>query len=71
MKKYFVTAGLLSTAAVLCGAILWAQSGSVKPSPFVASRAFADMKAMVDFGPRPAGSAAIEKTRLYIVAELK
>jgi Zn-dependent M28 family amino/carboxypeptidase len=71
MKKFSFTVGLLSLVAVLCGALLWAQSGSVKPSPFVASRAFADMKAMVDFGPRPAGSAAIEKTRTYIVTELK
>jgi len=37
----------------------------------MANRAFTDMKAMVDFGPRPAGSAAIEKTRAYILAELK
>jgi len=71
MKKATYTVGLLSLAAVLCGALVWAQSGSVKPSPFVASRAFADMKAMVDFGPRPAGSAAIDKTRTYILAELK
>jgi Zn-dependent M28 family amino/carboxypeptidase len=71
MKKLSFTVGLLSLAAVLCGALLLAQSGSAKPSPFDASRSFADMKAMVDFGPRPAGSTAIDKARLYIVAELK
>ena len=69
MKKLSFTVGLV--VALLCGAFLLAQSGSVKPSPFMANRAFTDMKAMVDFGPRPAGSAAIEKTRAYILAELK
>jgi len=68
MKKVTIAVGLLALAA---GAFVWAQSGSVKRSPFVANRAQADMKAMVDFGPRPAGSAAIDKTRAYIVAELK
>jgi glutaminyl-peptide cyclotransferase len=71
MKKLSFTAGLLSLLAVFCAGFLLAQSGSPKISPFLASRAYADMKAMVDLGPRPAGSAAIEKTRTYIVAELK
>jgi Zn-dependent M28 family amino/carboxypeptidase len=71
MKKLSFTAGLLSLLAVFCAGFLLAQSGSPKTSPFLASRAYADMKAMVDLGPRPAGSAAIEKTRTYIVAELK
>jgi len=65
----FLTAGLLALTAI--AAIEIAQSGAAKASPFVANRAQADMKAMVDFGPRPAGSAAIEKTRTYIIAELK
>ena len=38
------------------------------PSPFNADRAFADLRAMVAFGPRPAGSEALAKTRAYIVA---
>lgn len=42
-----------------------------KTTPFDAERAFAHVKAQVDFGPRPAGSAAIEKTRDYLVKELK
>jgi Zn-dependent M28 family amino/carboxypeptidase len=67
MKKVLLTAGMLIVALVIYAA----QSVTPKPSPFVASRAFADMKAMVDLGPRPAGSAAIEKTRAYILAELK
>jgi hypothetical protein len=42
------------------------------PSPrFDGQRACADLKAMVDIGPRPSGSPAIEKTRDYIRKELK
>jgi hypothetical protein len=40
-------------------------------SPFNADRAFADLRAIVAFGPRPAGSEALAKTRAYIVAELR
>ena len=71
MKKLSFTAGIAVAAGRSLRSGLLAQSGSAKPSPFLASRAYADMKAMVDLGPRPAGSAAIEKTRTYIVAELK
>src|SRR6185295_5597859 len=70
-NKLLLSIGVLAVAVVLYGALYGAQSGSAKPSSFSANRAFADMKAMVDFGPRPAGSAAIDKTRLYIVAALK
>jgi Zn-dependent M28 family amino/carboxypeptidase len=38
---------------------------------FDGDRAFAHVKAQVGFGPRPAGSPAIEKARDYIVGELK
>lgn len=38
---------------------------------FDGARAFAHVKAQVTFGPHPAGSAAIEKVREYIVKELK
>ena len=34
-------------------------------------RAFADVKAMVDMGPRPAASAALEQTRQYIITEVQ
>jgi Zn-dependent M28 family amino/carboxypeptidase len=37
---------------------------------FDGPRAFADLKAMVDIGPRPSGSPAIEKTRDYIRQQL-
>jgi Zn-dependent M28 family amino/carboxypeptidase len=38
---------------------------------FDSTRAWKDLEAQVAFGPRPAGSAALQKTREYILAELK
>jgi len=38
---------------------------------FNAERAFNDLRAMVEIGPRPSGTPAIEKTRDYIRKELK
>ena len=43
----------------------------VNTSPFNADRAFADLKSIVAFGPRPAGSEALGRTRAYIVGELQ
>src|SRR5262245_53357811 len=49
-----------------------AQSPAVpKQTPFDGDRAFEDLKKMVTFGPRPAGSDALEKTRAYITSELE
>jgi glutaminyl-peptide cyclotransferase len=42
-----------------------------KPPTFDARRAWAHLQAQVAIGPRPAGSAAINKTRDYIQAQLK
>jgi hypothetical protein len=44
---------------------------SKKTTAFEGERAFNHVKAQVEIGPRPAGSPAIEKTREYIVRELK
>src|SRR5205823_10042307 len=44
--------------------------GTTSAPTFDGQRAFADLKAMVDIGPRPSGSPAIEKTRDYIRTEL-
>ncbi len=41
-----------------------------KSSPFNEQRADTDLRTIVGFGPRPAGSEALAKTRSYIVAEL-
>lgn len=42
-----------------------------RSTAFDADKAFGHVKTMVEYGPRPAGSAAIEKTRDYLVRELK
>jgi len=44
---------------------------AARTSPFNEQRATADLKTLVDFGPRPAGSEALAKARNYIVAELE
>lgn len=41
------------------------------PSPIDGDACYAHVKAMVEMGPRPAGSAALKKNCDYIVAELK
>src|SRR6267142_385791 len=38
---------------------------------FSGEKALAHVQAMVDFGPRPPGSEAIEKTRTYLVKQLE
>lgn len=45
-------------------------AGQVSQPHFDAQRAFADLKHMVDIGPRPSGSPAIQQTREYIKAQL-
>ena len=42
-----------------------------RTSPFSEQRAGTDLQTIVGFGPRPAGSDAIAKTRTYIVMELE
>ena len=41
------------------------------PDGFDAMRAFTDLKRLVDFGPRPAGSENLELTRRWIVEQLR
>ena len=48
-----------------------AQTRTANTSPFNGDRAFADLRAIVAFGPRPAGSESLAKTRAYIAAELQ
>lgn len=56
--------------AVAVSACIGASSGQAPQPRFDASRAFADLKHMVDIGPRPSGSPAIQQTRDYIKAQL-
>jgi hypothetical protein len=69
--------GLAALFSVLAYGMLARRSAEPAPqargqySTFNADRAFADLSAMVAFGPRPASSEALAKTRAYIVAELQ
>src|SRR5580765_5196254 len=71
MKPTILVLVIAILAAVIYG---YGQRGVAVPpktSPFNEQRAAADLKTLVDFGPRPAGSEAIERARTYIVAELQ
>jgi len=61
---------LLATFAILSG-----QGCSLRSAPlwenFSGEKAFAHVRHLVDLGPRPAGSEALEKSRLYIIEQLK
>jgi Zn-dependent M28 family amino/carboxypeptidase len=75
---------LLSLVCALCFASAGCknetsnQNASPQPTPsptpsiaFDGQRAFEHVRKQVDFGPRPAGSAELAKTREYIIGELK
>jgi hypothetical protein len=65
-------ATMLVGAAILVAALTFGQQRTVgKDSPFSEQRAGRDLQTIVGFGPRPAGSDAVAKTRAYIVAELE
>ena len=64
----FVAAAVARCSAQVAPASAPAAASAAK---FDGARAFADLKAMVDLGPRPSGSPAIEKTRDYIRTQLK
>ena len=66
---------ILIVSGILAAAVIYGvQRGgpvATRNSPFNEQRAAMDLQMLVGFGPRPAGSAAIEKARAYIVAELQ
>ena len=71
MKRIsLLVASVIFAAVVIYG---FQRGGPVaaRNSPFNEQRAALDLQTLVGFGPRPAGSDAIEKTRAYIVAELQ
>ncbi len=47
------------------------RSALAQDLPFDTDRAWSDLETVVGFGPRPAGSENLQKTREYIVAELR
>src|SRR6266404_4970608 len=65
----------LVIAAVLLAVVVFGlqRNGNVnrRESPFNEQRAGQDLQTIVGFGPRPAGSEALIKTRNYIFAELE
>ena len=46
-------------------------AGLVPDGEFDANRAFADLKCLVSFGPRPPGSGALEQSREFITGQLR
>ena len=61
-----------SQASIAGGSV--ATNGQLAPSSairFDSARAWKDLQEQVAFGPRPSGSPALQKTRDYILAELK
>ena len=70
MRSTFSRALFLATFAILPG-----QGCSLRGAPlwenFSGEKAFAHVQHLVDLGPRPAGSEALEKSRLYIIEQLK
>jgi len=66
----------LGLAAILSVLVACHPGSDAKPVPdiwtlYSGDRAFADVKALVDLGPRPAESAALEQTRQYIITEVE
>ena len=61
--------------AIGFAALVFLQSRSFGATPlwenFSGEKAFAHVQHLVDLGPRPAGSEALEKSRLYIIERLK
>ena len=70
MRSTLSRALFLATFAILLG-----QGCSLRSAPlwenFSGEKAFAHVRHLVDLGPRPAGSEALEKSRLYIIEQLK
>src|SRR6267154_1501249 len=70
MRSTLSRALFLATFAILSG-----HGCSLRSAPlwenFSGEQAFAHVQHLVDLGPRPAGSEALEKSRLYIIEQLK
>ena len=62
---------MAAAAVIACTASITGQLPPSTAPRFDSARAWTHLEAQVAFGPRPAGSAALQKTRDYILAELK
>jgi glutaminyl-peptide cyclotransferase len=66
---YFITRLLLLVFILGCARLLGASEAKIWDE-FSGEKAFAHVQRLVDFGPRPSGSEAIEKARHYIEDQL-
>jgi glutaminyl-peptide cyclotransferase len=66
LTAHVALCSLLSALAVVCAA-----QQPAAPVNFDSGRAYEHLRQMVNMGPRPAGSPAIERTRGYITDQLK
>jgi glutaminyl-peptide cyclotransferase len=68
--KGFVVFGVLVACVTIAVGCLSAQPARSTGPKFESNRAYEDLRQQVAFGPRPAGSPALQKTRDYIKAQL-
>jgi len=61
--------GALGSLLVALLSVSYFQAG--EPASFDGGRAFDDLKSLVAFGPRPSGSAALDKARSWMIQRLK
>src|SRR5438045_7043923 len=70
MRATLSRAVFLATSAILSGQGSSPRSAALCET-FSGEKAFPHVQHLVDLGPRPAGSEALEKSRLYIIEQLK
>jgi glutaminyl-peptide cyclotransferase len=66
-----IGASSATLALVLAACVSAAQPPAPKPPRFDGARAFADVRHLVEIGPRPAGSPALARTRDYLRKQLQ
>jgi glutaminyl-peptide cyclotransferase len=71
MKRTAIAIAAMFLLVALVFGLQRSNNVTAKSSPFSEERAARDLQTIVGFGPRPAGSDAIAKTRAYIVTELE
>lgn len=72
LKPSLVMAALMGVLpAIYAPGLLAGQAPALPAAVFNGNRAFQDLKHLVSFGPRPAGSAALAQSRQWIIQQLK